>query len=136
MIKRAIRDNCLTGLEPGARLLAHQCPSCKQVFYPRNAELCLQCLHETLDDIELSREGKLYSFTRSEVPSRHLKPPYVCGFVELPEGIRVFAPMHPDSEQAHLHTGLPVELVVGEVWRTEQEAVIGYHFKPLANGSH
>ena len=129
---RPIRDYCLTGTDANARILADKCPQCAQVFYPKGADFCLNCLHAELETIELSSEGKLYSWSRSEVPTHKMKPPYVCGFVELPEGIRLFAPMHPDADESVLKSGLPVDIVVGEVWRTEEESVIGYHFKPQA----
>ena len=131
MNARPIREHCLTGITPDSRFLANKCPKCEQVFYPKSSDFCLACLNPELDEIELSREGTLYSYSRSEVPAQFMKPPYVCGFVTLPEGIRVFAPMHPDADESVLKSGLPVEIVVGEVFQIEDEAIIGYHFKPL-----
>ena len=79
----------------------------------------------------LTGRGKLHTFARSEVAAEFLQPPYVCGVIELDEGIKVFAPMHPDHIDDELSIDMPVQILVGEVWRTDEESVIAYHFKPV-----
>ena len=75
----------------GGRLLANRCSACGRTFFPK-AEFCFDCLAEKMEDIVLSRQGTLYAYTIGRLPSTHFKPPYVVGLVDLPEGIRVFAP--------------------------------------------
>lgn len=130
MNSRPVRENLLSSLDTDGKLLAHRCASCSQVFFPRASEICLKCLHDQLDEIELSSKGTLYTFTVSDIPSKHFKAPYTCGFVTLPEGVRVFAPLHPDSDSSALETGMEVDLVVGEAWKTDEESIVAYHFQP------
>ena len=44
-----------------------------------------------MERLDLSLNGKLYSFTIVHMPSEHFQPPYAIGWIELPEGIRIFS---------------------------------------------
>ena len=69
----------------------HRCSDCgRHVFYPRS--LCPYCLSESLEWVEVSGRGKLYSFTvvrRAMHPAFQEDVPYVYAIVELEEGPRV-----------------------------------------------
>ncbi len=54
----------------GGLLLANKCKSCGQVFFPK-AVFCLTCLNEDMQELKLSRKGKLYSYTIGHMPSTH-----------------------------------------------------------------
>jgi len=113
----------------GARLLANNCKSCGQIFFPKK-HMCLECFGEDLEDITLSNRGKLYTYAISHVPVHHYSPPYAMGYTELPEGIRVFAQIK-GWEEHPLKIGMDMELIVDKLWEEEGKEVIGYKFRPV-----
>ena len=123
-----IREGAFT-LESGGALLANRCKSCGRVFFPRN-HFCFSCLKGDMEDIVLSRKGKLYSYTIGHMPSMHFEPPYTVGYVDMPERVRVFAPLV-IVEDKPLKLGMDMEIVIGKLWQEEDKEVIGYKFKPV-----
>ena len=79
---------------------------------------------------KLVGKGRLYSFTTSYMPSLHFEAPYTVGWVDLEEGVRVFAPIVSDSVE-ELKMDTEVELFIEELWREEDRSVIGYKFRPV-----
>ena len=76
----------------GPVLLGSRCGACGQVYHPR-AAACLNCGTTTLDEIRLSRHGRLECCTTVHMPTATMEAPYTVGYVQLPEGLRVFAPI-------------------------------------------
>ena len=132
MKERAVQDNLLSELGSGAKLCADQCDACEQVFFPRNinASQCLKCLKGNLNSIELSGKGWLHSFATSALPSRRVKAPYTCGYVDLAEGVRIFCRLHKDHSESEIATGMCISVVADVLWETDEERVFGYFFKP------
>ena len=130
MKSRPIRENLLSANDASGKLLAHRCSACGQVFFPRISEICLGCLNGTLEDIELSGRGTLHSYATSALPGKRIKAPYVCGYVDLEEGARIFTRLHPDHGESDVATGIEVNIVPGELWQTDEESVVGYYFRP------
>jgi len=112
----------------GLVLLANRCRSCGQVFFPK-AVFCLSCLGEDMEEVKLSQRGKLYSYTVGHMPSMHFQPPYAIGYVDLPEGVKVFAPLQL-SENAPLEVGMEMEVFLDKLWDQEEQEVVGYRFRP------
>ncbi len=75
------------------RLIIQRCTTCgRHVFYPRR--LCPFCFADTLDWVEASGRGEVYSFTvvQSNAPSAFLSDmPFVIAIVELEEGVRMMS---------------------------------------------
>jgi uncharacterized protein len=71
------------------RLLVQRCGSCgTHQFYPR--PFCLSCEAATLDWVEASGNGTIYSLTTVRIPVvDELKPPYFLALVDLDEGPRL-----------------------------------------------
>jgi len=113
----------------GGVLLANKCKSCGQVFFPK-AVFCLTCLNEEMEEIQLSRKGKLFTYTIVRFPSMHFEPPYAIGYVTMPEGIRVFAPFIM-SDDKPFKIGMDMELVIEKLWQENENEIIGYRFKPV-----
>jgi uncharacterized OB-fold protein len=113
-------------------LIGARCLQCGQIIFPRR-ETCLNCLGQDLEPVHLSRKGKLYSYTIVHMPSEHFKPPYAIGWIELPEGIRIFSQIR-DWQEQHLKTGMDMELHFEKLWDEEDKEVIGYVFRPSKNG--
>jgi len=112
----------------GGRLVGSKCKSCGQIFFPK-VQPCLNCFHKDLEEIPLSRQGELYSYATAYMPASHFQPPYTVGYVNLPEGVRVFAPLK-EVEGQSFKVGLPMKLVIEELWRDGDKEVIGYKFTP------
>lgn len=73
-----------------AQLVGGRCARCGKIFFPRfNA--CPGCASRApMANVRLSRTGKLYSYSVIHVNTLGFKAPYAVGYVDLPEGPRVF----------------------------------------------
>lgn len=113
----------------GGVLIANKCKSCGQVFFPK-AVFCLTCLGEEMEEVKLDRKGKLYTYTIGHLPSMHFEPPYAIGYVDMPEGVRVFAPLVM-MEDKPFKIDMDMEVVIGTLWQEGDNEIIGYRFKPV-----
>ena len=109
-------------------LVGGRCSQCEKIIFPYR-EVCLNCLSQDMEKLTLSRKGTLYSFTTVYMPSEHFEPPYIIGWIELPEGIRIFSPIRYRQEQA-LKIGMAMELSVEKLWDEQEKGVMGYVFRP------
>ncbi|OGO42235.1 MAG: hypothetical protein A2137_05050 [Chloroflexi bacterium RBG_16_58_8] len=117
-----------SGAEQGV-LLGSRCRQCGQVVFPGRPS-CLNCLGEEIEPVRLGRRGRLYTYTIVHMPSEHFPQPYAIGWVELPEGVRVFSQLKGWQEQP-LKTGLEMDLSFETLWEAEDKEVIGYVFRPV-----
>jgi uncharacterized OB-fold protein len=122
-----IREGIVTEGPEGETLAGNQCKSCGQVFFPKAEQVCLNCLEGPLEDLALSRKGALCSYTVVHMPASGFQPPYAVGFVDLPEGVRVFTPLEME-EGKPFKEGMEMELRVGTLWEEEEKEVMGFKF--------
>jgi len=115
----------------GPVLLGGRCRACGQVYHPRVA-VCLNCTATDLDDIRLSRHGRLECCTTVHMPTTTMAAPYTVGYVQLPEGLRIFAPI--GSEASTLAVGTPMTLAEFTIGRGAQRQA-AYCFVPTAGGA-
>ena len=113
--------------EGGPWLLGARCRSCGRSFYPQAAR-CLDCLAADLDPVRLSRDGTLECFTTVQMPSARIAPPYSVGYVRLPEGLRVFAPL--DVSDRTLDVGMKMRLAGYRLGGKPDES-LAYCFVPV-----
>ncbi len=84
-------------------LMGSRCSQCGETALGTSA-LCQNCGSDDLTPIPLSRRGTLWTYTvvRHKPPGDYRGPdpfvPFGLGLVELPEGIRVLAPLGGDVE--------------------------------------
>jgi uncharacterized OB-fold protein len=113
------RDHFSTEEAEGSTLAGSRCRDCDRTFFPVK-DFCPACLKtEPLEVIGLSRSGTLYSFTVAHTGPAGFDPPYALGYVDLPEGLRIFS-MLVDCEpfEERLRIGQQMELVrVGDEYR-------------------
>ena len=117
-------------------LIGGKCKSCGCVSFPKRV-MCPACAKEgTIEEMPLSRVGKLYSFTVARVAPMGFKPPYVVGDVELPEGIRLFSIItNCDPSEEELKIGMDLELVIEKFSEDERgNDIVGYMFRPIKKG--
>lgn len=127
--KVPLKEGLFKESQDGGTLLGNRCTSCGKIFFPK-AQICFECGHEELAEVQLSRRGILYSYTIGHMPSRHFMPPYAVGYVDLPEEVRVFAPLV-TTEQIPLTVGMEMDLVIDKLWEEGDKEIIGYRFKPV-----
>jgi uncharacterized OB-fold protein len=101
------------------RLAGSRCRHCEGVFFPVK-DFCPTCLKtDGLEIFPLSPSGTLYSFTVAHTGPAGFDPPYALGYIDLPEGLRIFA-MLVDCEpfDEKLRIGQAMRLVrVGDEYR-------------------
>ena len=127
--KVPIREGIFREDNGGGRLLANQCASCGQIFFPK-VDFCFNCLSKEMKEFVLGTRGKLYSYTIGRLPTARFPAPYFVGMVDMPDGVRIFAPLK-IKEGQKVKIGMDMEVVIEELWEEEDEQVIGYKFKPV-----
>nr|MDO8135488.1 OB-fold domain-containing protein [Candidatus Njordarchaeum guaymaensis] len=117
-------------LSKGSALIGCKCKTCGKVFFPRK-KLCTSCLTwDNMEDTALSRRAKIFAWTVSHM---YGLTPLPTGYVDLPEGVRLFAQFtdcEPPEEKLKL--GMEVEMVVqkmSDIFGVRE--FIGYKFKPV-----
>jgi len=110
-------------------LIANRCKSCGQVYFPK-VRFCLNCFHEELEEISLSRKGKLFTYAVVQMPASHFQPPYAVGYVDLPEGVKIFAPLM-IVENKPFKVGMDMEVAVDSLWQEDDKDIVGYWFLPV-----
>jgi uncharacterized OB-fold protein len=127
--KIPVREGTFVESPEGGILVANKCKSCGQVFFPK-VNFCLSCLGEAMEELKLSRRGKLYTYTIGRMASMHFEPPYAIGYVDMPEGVRIFAPID-IVEAKPLKVGMDLEVYIDKLWQEGDKEVIGYKFRPV-----
>jgi uncharacterized protein len=100
------------GRDGALHLQGSRCPQCDDVRYPARTR-CPNDLTET-EPTDLSDDGTLYTAVRVELAPQGFEPPYWVGYVDLPERVRVFAPLRYEVDEQP-RGGDAVRLVVGTV---------------------
>jgi uncharacterized OB-fold protein len=109
-------------------LIGARCQQCGKHSFPYRSR-CDQCgTRDSTARARLSRSGLLYSFSTIHVAPKGFATPYVIGYVDLPEEVRLFGQI--EGNDAGLHMGATVELILGVVRVAEGgERVMGYKFR-------
>ena len=139
----AIEGWFTTGPEP--TLVGSRCTACASTYFPRTAGFCRnpQCGGEEFVDAELSRRGRVWSYTDAQYQP---PPPYVAvtdpyepfalAAVELPEGIVVLGQVASGYGVADLAVGKEVELVVEPLHTDDAGVRTIWRWKPVGTGAH
>lgn len=115
-------------------LKGYKCKNCGKIWFPKfipcpNPD----CWSEEMEVVPLSRRGKIYSFTDVYIgqPMMREYMPMVMAYVDLPEGVRVFAQLEGDIGSFRCED--EVELTTGTI-RTNRDGkpIIGYKFKKIS----
>jgi uncharacterized OB-fold protein len=133
----AIEGWFTTGSEPA--LIGSRCTSCGCVFFPRTHGFCRNpvCAGEAFEDVELSRRGRLWSYTDAQYQP---PPPYIAAdpwepfalaAVELPEGLVVLGQVAAGYGVGDLHVGQEAELVVETLYNDDGGDRTIWRWKPV-----
>jgi uncharacterized protein len=126
-------------------LLGNRCTVCGTVFFPKASAFCRNpdCDGEEFDDAELSRHGRIWSYSDAQYQP---PPPYVVS----PDGFEPFAvaAVELEAEQlvvlgqvakgfdvADLAVGQPVELIVETLYSDDEHEYLVYKWRPLGPSS-
>lgn len=117
-------------------LIGTRCRACGEVTWYRRPR-CLNCQTEDVEEILLSRRGKLWAFTqllfKSPPPYEASEPyvPIIVGFVELPEGLRVLS-LLTDCDFDKLRIGMDMEMIIEKAYEdSEGNEIMVHKFKPI-----
>lgn len=126
---QVFRKGAFTEESGKAFLLGNRCRSCGRVFYPARP-FCFECFEKDMYEVRLGNHGILYSYTVCHMPSLHFSPPYTVGWIDIDEGIRVFAPIKEGQAEA-IEIGMEMRLVLDALWEDEGRRVMGYKYRPI-----
>lgn len=108
--------------------MGFKCDDCGKTSFPVY-ELCPFCSSENGRKTRLSSTGTLFSYSITRVPVGPYKPPIIAGYIDLPEGTRVFGQIHADAKE--VKTGMRLKVETGTIWTEKDGAeVIGYYYTP------
>jgi uncharacterized OB-fold protein len=99
-----------TNAPGGPALVGVRCPDCGLVAFPAPVR-CPGCLATSLAPHVLARVGTLYSYATVHVGPPGWPVPYTVGYVDLPDGARVFGHM---ADEWALHPDRPVRIELVE----------------------
>lgn len=111
-------------------LLGMRCSACSTPAFPAR-EVCSQCgATEGLERLRLAPRGRLYSYSEVHAGPKEFPSPYVIGFVDLEDGVRVVGQVQ--GSAATLVPDQWVELTTGTVRvRSHGTRVISYQFRSV-----
>jgi benzoylsuccinyl-CoA thiolase BbsA subunit len=107
---------CLPGeslrLQDGAPvLIGGECSSCGLQTFPRST-VCSGCMSEEVAETQMPNLGVVYSLSTVHVGPPGWHKPFMLGYVDLPNNVRVFSHLRGDCK-----IGDKVTLDIGEVGR-------------------
>jgi hypothetical protein len=130
-----------TDAEP--HLVGTKCTSCGTVFFPKASGFCRNpsCRGQEFADVELSRIGKVWSYTDAQyqppppyIPATDPYEPFALAAVELAEEqLVILGQVASGYGVADLKVGAPVELVVEPVYEIDGVEHLMYRWKPVAS---
>ena len=123
------------------RLLGNRCTTCGTVFFPKASFFCRNpaCEGDRFEEAELSRRGRIWSFTDAQyqppppyIPASDPFQPFALAAVELPEGMVVLGQVAAGHTAADLTVGAEVELVVETLYTDETGDRLIWRWRPVA----
>ena len=137
-VSPAVEGWFTTGAEP--HLLASRCTTCGNLVFPPRAGFCRNpsCDGEEHEAVELSRRGRLWSYTDAQyqppppyVPVSEPFRPFALAAVELPEGLVVLGQVAEGYGVADLAVGAEVELVVETLYSDDTGDRTVWRWRPV-----
>jgi uncharacterized OB-fold protein len=108
--------------------MGFRCNSCGKTSFPVY-ELCPFCSSGNGTKTPLSKTGKLFSYSITQVPVGPYKPPIIAGYIDLPEGVRVFGQIRAHADD--IKTGMRLKMETGTIWvEKDGTEVAGYYYTP------
>ncbi len=121
-------------------LIGSQCQDCGTYFFPKVSYYCKNpcCEGTGFDDVELSRTGKIWSYTNAcyKPPEPFVAPdpfvPYAIAAVQLEkEQMVVLGQVVAGTGCEDLRVGMEMELVLEQLHEDEEDIKVAWKWKPL-----
>ncbi len=111
-------------------LIGSRCRTCGKHAFPCRT-FCDACgASAGLEPVRLSNTGRLYTFSEVHVAPKAFATPYVIGYVDLPEDVRVLGQV--EHAAAELRPDEPVRVVLGVIRKAEDgHPVVSYKFRKI-----
>ncbi len=111
------------------RLEAGKCKKCGKIYFPHR-RICAACKGKKFENIKLSREGKLETYTIIHIGPASFtdQVPYAIGIVQLKEGVKILAQIA-DCDLDRLKTGMPLKIEFRRVSEDGEAGIIHYGYK-------
>ncbi len=129
----------------GPALLGSRCQRCGTYSFPRQTVLCPnpECTSRDFDEVELSRTGRLWSFTNTcyqppppYIPRGDEFEPFAIAAVELAaERMVVLGQMVDGVDVAQLRAGQEVDLVIDTLFEDRDAEYVVWKWKPREEAS-
>lgn len=114
-------------------LKGYRCKNCGQLDFPK-LNPCPNCWHDEFEVVPLSRTGRLYSVSDIFVGQAGMPTPYVFGYIDLPEDLRIFAQL--EGAPGSFRCDDTVELVIGTIrMNADGLPLRGYKFRKAGESS-
>jgi uncharacterized OB-fold protein len=126
--KVPIKEGLFKDGSDGPVLLASKCDSCGQAFFPK-MEICNACDSDSMTQMALGKTGSLFTYSQVELPAAQFKPPYTVGYIDMPEGVRIFSQLEV-VDQMPFEIGMEMTLKIETLWTQEDNEIVGYKFSP------
>ena len=110
------------------RLVGGRCGDCGTTFFP-SAHVCPECMSEDVAPTDLARDGTLYSWSVVHVAPPGWNVPYIAGYVDLADNVRVFSHITGVDPSA-LEMDMPVSLTSAVLGDDNGVPVESYAFTP------
>jgi len=121
-------------------LIGTQCKACGTYYFPKQTVFCKNptCDSEIFDEVQLSRTGKVWSFTNAmyQPPEPYVSPdpyvPYTIVAVELAkEKMIVLGQTNTGTNVSDLKAGMDMELILEPLYSKEQDKeIMTWKWKP------
>ena len=121
-------------------LIGNQCADCGTFYFPRARNFCKNpaCNGDHFEDVQLSRTGKVWSFTNAayQPPAPYVAAdpfvPFTIAAVELEkEKMIVLGQVVTGVNPSDLEAGMDMELVLDTLFEDEAAEHIAWKWKPL-----
>lgn len=106
-------------------LIGSRCAACGGLAFPTR-QVCAKCGSTVLSRVRLGGTGRLYTYAIVRQAPKEFPTPYVIGYVDLDEGVRVFTRVITGAEQ-DLRLGMPMTLQAAPL---PDGGTVAYAFAP------
>lgn len=127
-----LEDDWFHDFGGGVALAGSRCLACRRSYFPPK-RVCPACFDGELRRVPMSTRGILHTYAVSHMGPADLEKPYIIGFIDLPEGVRIFSLIAGcDASAPGLRIGMAMEMVIETLKRDKQgREVVGYKFSPV-----
>ena len=113
-------------------LIGSRCESCGALAFPPR-QVCASCRSAELRRVRLGGIGRLYTYGIVRQAPKEFPTPYIIGYVDLDEGVRVFTRVITGSEQ-DLRLGMRMTLKAAPLPSADGGHTVAYAFTPEGEG--